>query len=71
MILIIIKKDADESIKQIAEDSYNETDLPRLTEELQILQDKFDAAAVKKHKLHIELETCIQRLDAATAIIQR
>ena len=55
----------------MTEDSYNETDLPRLTEELQVLQDKFDAAAVRKHKLHKELETCIQRLDAATSIIQR
>jgi hypothetical protein len=35
------------------------------------LQDNFDAAAVKKHKLHIELESCVQRIEAATSIIDR
>ena len=49
----------------------SEADLPRLLEELNVLQNKFDAAAVKKHKLHKELDSCIQRLEAATLIIER
>ena len=40
-------------------------------QELQELQVKFDAAAVKKHKLHKELDSCIQRVEAATTIVER
>ena len=40
-------------------------------EDLRELQVKFDAAAVKKHKLHNELDSCIQRVEAATSIIER
>lgn len=53
------------------EESLNEEDLPRLLNELEELQGKFDASAVNKHKLHIELESCIQRMEAATSIIER
>ncbi|CAF0814844.1 unnamed protein product, partial [Brachionus calyciflorus] len=52
------------------EESLTEDDLPRLLRELEELQTKFDASAVNKHKLHIELESCIQRMDAATSIIE-
>jgi len=53
------------------EEVLTEHDLPRLLKELEELQDNFDAAAVKKHKLHIELESCVQRIEAATSIIDR
>lgn len=53
------------------EENYTEDDLPRLIKELEELQKIFDGSAVNKHKLHIELESCIQRLDAATTIIER
>lgn len=53
------------------EESLSEEDLPRLLKELEELQAKFDASAVNKHKLHIELESCIQRMEAATSIIER
>ena len=46
-------------------------DLPRLVAELDELQKKFDIAAVKKHKLQKELESCVQRLDSATLIINK
>lgn len=46
-------------------------DLTRLLNELQELQNKFDEIAVNKHKLHKELDSCIQRLDAATSILDR
>ena len=46
-------------------------DLPHLVVELEELQKKFDEAAVKKHKLHKELDSCIQRLESATLIINK
>ena len=46
-------------------------DLPRLLAELEELQNKFDQMAVNKHKLNKELDSCIQRLDAAQSIIDR
>jgi hypothetical protein len=39
--------------------------------ELEELQNKFDLSAVNKHKLNIELESCIQRLEAASLVIER
>ena len=41
------------------------------SQELKQLQNKFDLAAVNKHKLHKELDSCLQRVDAATSIIER
>lgn len=46
-------------------------DLPRLVGELEELQKKFDESAVKKHRLHKELDSCIQRLESATLIINK
>ncbi len=53
------------------QENYSVIDLPRLMQELQDLQVKFDAASVKKHKLNKELDSCIQRVEAATTIIER
>lgn len=52
-------------------DTLTNKDLPILIAELEELQKKFDEAAVKKHKLHKELESCIQRLESATLIINK
>ncbi len=46
-------------------------DLPRLVAELEELQKRFDEAAVKKHKLHKELDSCVQRLESATTIMSK
>jgi len=65
----MLKNAENESNKR--DESLTENDLPQLLAELQELQDKFDQAAVNKHKLHCELENCIQRLEAATSIVDR
>jgi hypothetical protein len=52
-------------------ENYVEDDLPRMIKELEELQNKFDLSAVNKHKLHDELESCIQRLEAASMIVER
>jgi hypothetical protein len=63
------KKSNDSILKQ--EEDLKQDDLPRLMSELEQLQASFDLAAVKKYKLNIELESCIQRLDAASLIIEK
>jgi hypothetical protein len=50
---------------------YVAEDLPQLLKELDELKEKFDTAAVNKHKLQNELHGCIHRLDMATIIIQK
>ena len=52
-------------------DTFTNKDLHVLIAELEELQKRFDKAAVKKHKLHQELDSCIQRLDSATLIINK
>lgn len=46
-------------------------DMPRLLKDLEELQSLFDQAAVEKHKLNTELQNCIQRLEAATLIVEK
>ena len=53
------------------DENVGEQDLPKLLKELQELQNIFDLAAVKKYRLHKELEGCKQRLEAASTIISR
>jgi hypothetical protein len=67
--LLTIKKNAETSSKP--DEELKADDLQRLLNELEDLQAKFDRAAVDKHKLNAELESCIQRLDAATHIIEK
>lgn len=57
--------------KNNQEEEPNLDDLPRLLKDLEELQSQFDRAAVEKHKLNTELENCIQRLEAATLIVEK
>ncbi|CAF3476774.1 unnamed protein product [Rotaria socialis] len=50
---------------------YTIEDLPRLMNELEEAQNRFDAAAVKKSKLKKEYESCQTRLQAAVNVTQR
>jgi hypothetical protein len=66
---LLFFKNLEANIKPI--ENYTEDDLPQLIKELEDLQNKFDLSAVNKHKLHDELVSCIQRLEAASMIVER
>jgi len=50
---------------------YTIDDLPRLINELEEVQNRFDAAAINKSKLKKEYESCQIRLQAAVNVTQR
>ena len=67
-------KEAEErAIKEemIPEQEYTEADIPKLQEEVNALQAKFDASVVTKHSLEMELQASNERLKAATNMIRR
>ena len=53
------------------DEELNEDDLPRIQNEVDDLQQQFDASVVDKHSLAMELESMKERLKTATDIIDR
>ena len=64
------EEEEDTSAEQ-EEEELNEDDLPRVQNELDDLQQQFDASVVDKHSLAMELESMKERLKTATDIIDR
>ena len=67
-------KEAEERAQRaemVPEPEYTEADIPRLQEEVNELQAKFDASVVTKHSLEMELQASNERLKAATNMIRR
>ena len=48
-----------------------EADLPGLQEDVSKLQREYDDAVVVKHNLKNDVESCTERLKAATGLLQR
>lgn len=53
------------------EEEYDESDLPRVQEEVNALQAEFDQSVVEKHSLEMELISMNERLKAATEMVER
>ena len=65
------EEEEDETPAGQEEEELNEDDLPRVQNEVDDLQQQFDASVVDKHSLAMELESMKERLKTATDIIDR
>lgn len=53
------------------EQDLDEEDLPRIQEELKLLQIEYDKSVVEKHRLSMELKSMHERMRAAGDVIER
>ena len=65
------EEEEEETSAEQEEEELNEDDLPRVQNEVDDLQQQFDASVWDKHSLAMELESMKERLKTATDIIDR